>query len=76
MCAHQHPVVPSQQQLLYGPAQGECLPSPVRSEDDNRGQGELQGGGDGPDGLPLLGVEPLCLPLGQLSTIRGRGPGD
>ena len=74
--AHQDPVVPTLQQLLDGPAQGERLASPVGPEDDDRGQGELQGGGDGPDGLPLLGVESLRVPRGQLRPLGGRGPGD
>ena len=76
MGAHQDPVVPTLQQLLDGPAQGERLASPVGPENDDRGQGELQGGGDGPDGLPLLWVEALSVPRGKLRPLGCRGPGD
>lgn len=74
--ADQDPVALCVQQLLDGSAKGERLPRPVGPEDDDGGQGELQGGGDGSHGLPLLGVEPL-VHLGQLPAepLLGRVPG-
>lgn len=76
MGADQDPVARGPQQLLDGSAQRERLPRPVRPEDDDGGQGELQGGGDGPHRLPLLGVEPL-VHLGQLPAqpLLGGVPG-
>ena len=76
MGADQDSVTRGPKQLLDGPAQGERLPRPVGAEDDDGRQGELQGGGDGPHGLPLLGVEPL-VHLGQLPAqpLLGRVPG-
>ena len=72
MGADQDPVALAAQQLLDGAAQGERLPRPVWPEDDDGRQGELQGRGDGPHGLPLLGVESL-VHLGQLPAVPLRG---
>ena len=74
VCADQDPVARHAQELLDGPAQGECLAGAVRSDDEDGWEAELGGRRDGPHRLPLLGVESaVSLPVWPLS---GRMPGD